>query len=136
MKDAVLVLDASVVVKWFRRAGERHVEQARTLRASFGRGDLEIVAPPLLPLELITVAGRRWHWERFQLERLAAAFEDLGIELVEPDLGAVARWTASGLTAYDAAYVAVADEREVTLVTDDEQIVAAAPGVAVALAAV
>ena len=45
----------------------------------------------------------------------------------------MARWAANGLTAYDAAYVAVAEHAGAQLITDDEQIVAIAPGVATAL---
>jgi predicted nucleic acid-binding protein len=45
----------------------------------------------------------------------------------------VARWAANGLTAYDAAYVVVAEQAGVKLITDDEQIVASAPTVAAAL---
>jgi predicted nucleic acid-binding protein len=53
---------------------------------------------------------------------------------VEPDLSRVARWTARGLSASDAAYVAVAETAEVQLVTDDERILALAPAIATPLA--
>ncbi len=137
-----VVLDASVIAKWFRGPssgptsgmGERHVEQARSLRDAFARGDLTVVVPSLLSLELINVAGRKWGWEHVRLERLAITLGELGFDWVEPGLRAVARWTALGLTAYDAAYVAVAEEHETSLVTDDDRVLAAAPGVAVALA--
>ena len=42
--------------------------------------------------------------------------------------------TAAGLTAYDAAYVAIAEDHELQFVTDDEQLAAAVPHVAIALA--
>ena len=130
------VLDASVVAKWFRTADERHTAQALSLRAAFGGGEIGVVAPSLLPLELINVAGRKWHWACGQLEALARGLEELGFEIVEPDLRRVARWTSEGLTAYDAAYVAVAEEREIDLVTDDDRLLAAAPALVVALASV
>lgn len=129
-----LVLDASVVLKWFRTEGERHVGQARSLRTAFETGELLVFAPSLLPLELINVAGRRWGWEEPALLELAAALGEVGIELREPELARVARWTAEGLTAYDAAYVAVAEAEAIRLVTDDERIVATAPAIAIALA--
>ncbi len=125
-----LVLDASVVIKWFRSEGERGAAAARSLRAAFEAGDLLVFAPPLLWLELLNVAGRRWRWDETALTQLAEGLADLGFEVVEPDLPAVARWTAAGLTAYDAAYVAVAELEAVTLVTDDDQILATAPEVA------
>jgi len=80
------------------------------------------------------VAGRRWHWPAADLEQLAATVPALGFQLVEPELQAIARWTAQGLTAYDAAYVAVAELAGLVLITDDRGIQAQAPTIAVALA--
>jgi predicted nucleic acid-binding protein len=130
-----VVLDASVVVKWFRREGERHLERARSLRAAFEAGSLIVYVPWLLRLELVNVAGRRWRWDEAALTELAAAIDELGFEFVEPELNRVARWTAHGLTAYDAAYVAVAEANGLRLVTDDDLIVSVAGEVATALAA-
>lgn len=125
-----LVLDTSVVLKWFHRAGERHVEQARALRAEYERGELFVRATPLLRLELINVAGRRWRWGQRALVRLALALDRLGFELVEPELVRVARWTARGLTVNDAAYVAVAETAGVPLITDDDLVLEVATDIA------
>ena len=130
------VLDASVVLKWFHSQGEGHVEVARHLRAQFEAGELRVLAPQLLWLELLNVAARRWAWPQSKLEQLAVTLEQLGFELLEPELLRVAKWAANGLTAYDAAYVAVAEQAGVQLVTDDEQIVATAPRFSTALGGV
>jgi predicted nucleic acid-binding protein len=127
------VLDASVVLKWFHSEGEGHVDRARQLRKRFEDGELRVLAPQLLWLELLNVAARRWGWPQAELEQLAVTLEQLGFELLEPELPRVARWAATGLTAYDAAYVAVAEQAGAQLITDDEQIVAAAPKIATAL---
>jgi len=124
------VLDASVVIKWFRAEGERNADAARTLRMSFEAGQLIVFTPPLLRLEIVNVAGRRWRWDEPTLTDLAAALDELGFELTEPDLVRVAHWTARGLTAYDAAYVAVAEEVGASLVTDDDLIIEIARGIA------
>jgi predicted nucleic acid-binding protein len=124
------VLDASVVLKWFRYEGERDVDRARALRASFEAGELFVFAPPLLGLEIVNVAGRRWHWDEAALVDLAAALDDLGFELTEPELARVAHWTARGLTAYDATYVAAAEAAGTRLVTDDDLIVEIAKEIA------
>lgn len=128
-----VVLDASVVLKWFQREGERHAVAARTIRLAYERGEIVVLAPSLLHLEIVNVAGRRWGWSRSALRGLATSLERLGFDLGEPELRRVASWTARGLTAYDAAYVAVAEAAAVKLVTDDDSIVALAPQVAVAL---
>ncbi len=129
-----LVLDASVVIKWFRAEGERHIESARALRKAFESGELIVFVPPLLRLEIINVAGRRWRWDESALLDLAEALDDLGFEFREPDLARVAHWTARGLTAYDGAYVAVAEATETRLVTDDDLILDTVGQLALALA--
>jgi predicted nucleic acid-binding protein len=125
------VLDASVVLKWFR-GEERHVSAARALRAAYEAGELVVLAPPLLRLEMLNVAGR-WRWAEDALIDLAAALEEIGFALREPELARVAHWTARGLTAHDAAYVAVAEGEAVPLITDDELVLSVASDVATAL---
>jgi predicted nucleic acid-binding protein len=120
------VLDASVVLKWFV-AEQRGSFEARTLRNDYNAGRLSVVVPALLFLELLNVAGRRWRWEEEPLLQFAEALSDLSFEVGEPELQLVASWVARGLTAYDAAYVALAEERGLALVTDDETIIELAP---------
>lgn len=130
---AEVVLDASVVLKWFHVEGETHAVDAQGLRTRYASGEFRVLAPPLLWLELLNVAARAWNWERDRLERFATALPGLGFEIFEPELGAVARWCAQGLTAYDAAYVAIAEEAGAKLITDDAQIVRVVSSIAVAL---
>jgi predicted nucleic acid-binding protein len=120
-----VVLDASVVLKWFAPEQRGSVE-ARGLRGAFEAGRLSVAVPALLFLELLNVAGRRWRWDEEGLLELADALESLLFEVGEPELQSVAAWVARGLTAYDAVYVALAEERGLTLVTDDEAIVSVA----------
>src|SRR5438132_1095508 len=56
--------------------------------------------------------------------------DGLLFEVAEPGLQAVASWVARGLTAYDAVYVALAEERGEPLVTDDSSVLAIAGDVA------
>ncbi len=128
------VLDASVILKWFGGEGERHLAAARSLRSEFEAGELLVYAPPLLQLEIVNVAGRRWNWEEAALVELAAELDELGFELRAPELGRVAGWTGRGLTAHDAAYVALAEAEALQLITDDDLIVKVAPQIATALA--
>ena len=129
------VLDASVILKWFRGEGERHLDAARSLRATFESGELFVFAPPLLRLEILNAAGRRWSWAEDALIELAEALEELTFEFKEPQLADVARWTARGLTAYDAAYVALAESEALRLITDDELILSVAPQIGLELTA-
>lgn len=124
------VLDASVVLKWFVASEEPGRAEARALRAEYEAGRLVVVVPSLLFLELVNVAARRWGWDERALLNLASGLEDLRFEVAEPGLAAVAAWSARGLTAYDAAYVALAEERGLELVTDDRSILAAVGSIA------
>jgi predicted nucleic acid-binding protein len=121
-----LVLDASVVLKWFAGEGEAGSAQAQTVRGQYEAGALLVLVPSLMFLEMINVAGRRWLWGESQLLELAGALDDLGFDIAEPDLRSVAAWTARGLSAYDSAYVALAEERGLQLLTDDEQVLGVA----------
>ena len=122
-----VVLDTSVVVKWFAQE-QRGSEEARELRSEYEAGRLSVVVPALLFLELLNVAGRRWRWDEAALLELADALDDLLFEVSEPELPSIAPWVARGLTAYDAVYVALAEERSQPLVTDDQTILTTAGG--------
>ena len=124
------VLDASVILLWFGGSDGVRAAPVRRLRTEFERGELAILAPALLPLEVLNVSGRRWSWDREALQELAGALDDLSLELVQPNLASVAGWVAEGLTAHDASYVAVAEEASIPLITLDEQILRMARAVA------
>ena len=124
-----LVVDASVIVKWFRHQHESNRDEALSLRERM-RGGLVVVVPALLFLELLNSAARRWGWSASELRDLAQELAAMPFVVAEPSLEAVARWASLGLSAYDASYVALAEQRGATLVTTDEQIVAVAPAVA------
>lgn len=86
-----------------------------------------MVVPSLIFLEVLNVAGRRWSWDERELLELADALDDLGFDVVEPHPRSVAAWVAQGLTAYDSVYVALAEERGSSLLTDDGEILHLAP---------
>ena len=124
-----VVLDASVVIRWF----DPHPGSAIALRSEFEAGRLAVTVPTLLFLELLNVAGRQWRWREDKLQDLARELEGAKFEALDPQLDRVAIWVSRGLTAYDASYVALAEQLDFPLVTDDRAILNAAPDVAIAL---
>lgn len=123
-----------MVLKWIHSKDERHLEPALELRRNFEDGELQVLAPPLLWLEILNVAVRSWHWDEAKMAELATSLPELGFEIIDPELESIAHWSGEGLTAYDAAYVTVAEGAGVKLITDDARMVESAPGIALALA--
>ena len=129
-----LVLDASVLAKWFHTENENELDAALRLMREYEAGELIVCVPPLLHLELLGIARRRWAADEWQLVEFGRTMLDYGFLVQQPDLLAVGRWTARGLTAYDACDVALAEERRTTVVTADRQMASVAAPLAVALA--
>ena len=129
-----VVLDSSVILKWFTTVEEEHQEEARAFQAAFADGRLRVVAPSVVMLELLNAAARGWRWTAEQLAEMAGDLATLRFDLVDPPLVDVARWAAEGLSAYDAAFVAVAEAMGAELVTADRRIVRLAPHIARSLA--
>lgn len=121
-----VVLDASVVVKWFLDP-EVGTSEALALRADFERGAVNLVVPRLLFTEILNAAGRRQRWSAEALDGLAATLDELPCEIVDPPASHVAPWVAAGLTAYDATYVALAESVGCRVVTTDAEMLAVAP---------
>jgi predicted nucleic acid-binding protein len=125
-----IVVDSSVVIPWFLAEHDPAASRGRRVLHRYRRGEIALAAPPLLPLEVINVAATRRRFGAAALGRLSVALGQLRIELASPSLDVVAEWCARGLTAYDAAYVALAAERSATLLTFDSEILRVAHGVA------
>lgn len=125
-----VVLDASVLLKWFVAGTDRGAREAADVRAEYEAGRLVVVVPSLVFLELLNVAGRRWEWGEADLAELASALDDLGLDVREPELSTAAAWVSRGLTAYDAAYVSLAEQNMIDLVSDDSEILRVAREVA------
>ena len=128
------MLDASVVFKWFSDDEERDSAAARAVEARYRLGELQVTVPYLLFLELINIAARRRAWSSERLIEMAAGLLGSRFSIGQPPLERVAYWAGRGLTAYDACYVALAEERRIVVITADEEILAVAGQLAEPLA--
>lgn len=119
----VFVVDASVVIKWF--VPEIHSEAARRLLDTTG----SYVAPDLLFPELGNAIWKKVQREELsarQGRELAADVSAVAVETVPSrslfeDAYAIA--VATGLTVYDATYLALAVRLETKVITADERLV-------------
>jgi len=114
-----LVVDASVVVKWY--IPEQHHEQARGLRDAYLDGTFDLFAPALMPFEAINALRHSGHYEGERLEEALKSLPEYGIDFVPFNkTGPVAVIATSlGITVYDAAYVALAQKLNTKTYTAD-----------------
>jgi predicted nucleic acid-binding protein len=128
----LIVVDTNVVASLYL-AMDRSSQADRALAR-----DRDWAAPLLWRSELRNVLTLYLRQRRLQLADALAimdAAEALlrGQEYTVPSLAVLQLADASGCSAYDCEFVALAEELEVPLVTLDRKVIAAFPGVAVAL---
>ena len=114
-----VVVDTSTVVKWY--IPEQHHERARALRDDFLNGKHDLCAPALMPFEAVNALTYSGHYDGERLHEAAHSLDNYGIELVSfGSVGPIAEIVSTvDITAYDAAYVALAVERDGTAYTAD-----------------
>lgn len=130
----MIVLDASAVVEWLLRR-----PLADDVERRLAQGAPSLHAPHLLAVEVAQVVRRAHRAGHLSAARGAQALEALAALDVatyphEPLLPAIWRMR-DNLTAYDAAYVAVAAVLDAPLLTLDARLAAAPHGVVVDLVA-
>lgn len=118
-----LVVDTSVAFKWFA-PDEPGAAKAAALLDAHLAGEVELIAPASLPLELANAL--RWSGTLAEsVLELVAGFGLAHIELAEMTPARLARATALAyehrLAVYDAVFLALAEERECPLATADRK---------------
>jgi predicted nucleic acid-binding protein len=124
-----LLVDTSVLIKWFHSEGEHEVPQARALRTAHLNGDVDAHVLDLAYYELGNVLMRALGWAA---DDVADQFDDLTTILGPPQV-MTAAWfrraaelaQAHALSFYDAVWAAAAHELAVPLVSADRKLLAA-----------
>jgi len=120
----LLILDTSVVLKWFLEQGEADAAWARKLREAFLRRRCTLGAPYLLLIEVTNAltTGRRASPK--QVSEAIARISEIGLHWFEvqfPTLEkAIELASTYGVTVYDSYFLAVAIKSDALLVTADE----------------
>jgi predicted nucleic acid-binding protein len=130
-----VVLDTSVVIKWFRQ-GEMLAGPSLALRDAYLDGQIAVSAPSLLAYELANVLRYKDDLTPDQVQEAVQSLFDMGLELIPP-LSSVMRRAveiahACDTTVYDATFAALAESLNATFITADEKLVrklGALPGV-------
>ncbi len=124
-ESKILVLDASVVVKWFNQ--EDYSDLAVKIRDLYVEEVLEIEVPELLLYEVGNALRYNPNFGINDVIRALSDLEDLQLTTY-PLRGRLAKLTSEcafryGLTVYDSAYVALAFLRKATYYTADNDVV-------------
>jgi predicted nucleic acid-binding protein len=125
-----LVLDASVAAKWFLpRAGEPLVDEALALLRRHADGEIELIVPDLFWAEFGNILWKAVRMGRLLQKSATGALTDMrryglltvsGFDLADD---ALAIALSTGRTVHDAMYVALAVQRQASVVTADERLV-------------
>lgn len=119
----MIVLDTSVVVKWFVLE-ESGCERARAIRGLHFRGDIEIIVPSLTLYELCSALGRR-EWVPDEVDEALRLLERAGIVVVRPSRRVLVRAAElcrrRATSFYDELFVALAELAGAHLITADEE---------------
>jgi len=120
-----VVSDASVIVKWFIE--EEYSDKALKLRDMHVNGEIVIVAPELLPFEVLNVLKYSNLFGKEELKNAALSLSSYGIELYSLK-GMLAEKTVeiaveNDITIYDASYIALADTLNMKLYTADQKLI-------------
>lgn len=122
-----LLVDTSILLKWFHEQGEAQVQESRTLLASHVAGELNALILDLAIYEIGNVLLRSLHWDS---TAVADQLDDLEV-IIGPAIAMTSEWlrhaahlaNAHGLSFYDASWAAAAQKLDVVLVSADKKLI-------------
>ncbi len=122
-----IVTDASVVLKWYLE-DEEYGQKALSILDKYISNELDILAPSLLEYEVINgliIAKKRGRIQEKKLLLGIDGFASLELKLINLSLyypKVIHYCKVYDLSAYDASYLALADEENIPFVTADKGI--------------
>lgn len=122
-----LVVDSSVVVKWF--VAEVLTTEARKIYSEYQSGNVRLLAPDLIYAEVGNITWRKQMYEGMSAQDaqlVLADFQAVGIEVTSaadllPDAYQIA--IAHGRSIYDSLYIALSLREQCQFVTADNKLV-------------
>jgi predicted nucleic acid-binding protein len=124
-----LLIDTSVLIKWFHGDGESELEQARALRSAHVTGEIDAHMLDLATYEVGNVLTRALRWPAADV---ADQLDDL-YAILGPPLVMTAVWMRQAaklahihsLSFYDASWAATAAELGIPLISADRRLLTA-----------
>jgi predicted nucleic acid-binding protein len=120
--EGLVVLDTSVVIKWYRQ-GEILAEKALALRDAYLNGRMMITLPSLLAYELANLLRYKSDFSTEQVQDAVRSLFDMQMTWVLPAAEVIERAVEMArtyeATVYDATFAALAETLEATFITAD-----------------
>lgn len=130
-----IVVDSSVILKWLYRADEKYLEQADKILQDGYTDKIFILAPELAKYEVGNVLLAAKKLEVGKAKEVFDIFYSLPVQFIAETLGhaeeTYAVGSKSGITYYDASFVALAKKEGAILITDNPKHQQKFPGVKV-----
>jgi len=121
-----IVVDTSVLIKWFKTRGEELLVEAEKLREEIDRGSVEVHVPALLLYEVGNILLLKTRLGPAALGEAVAGLEALPMVVAPPAAPLLNRafrlGRQCGLTFYAASFLALAIELDCPFVTADQRL--------------
>lgn len=124
MARRTLVLDASVIIKWFTQEEKR--KQAVKLREKYINGEIEITVPDLLLYEISNALRFNPNFQEKDVNEAIQSLFDMEINIIVPVpeilQKAIDLAYSKEITLYDAFYIALAQIIDFDFITADKKL--------------
>lgn len=122
----IIIIDASVGVKWFSSENEKKVELAAELQKKHFMGKIELNAPDLFIFEVLNAIIYKNKFNISEINNIYNSLKLLYLKIIIPDdniiTNAISLSVKLNLSYYDAVYMAAAQKMEALLITEDKKI--------------
>ena len=124
MERKALVLDSSVIIKWFTQ--EENRDEAIQIREKFVNGEIEIAVPDLILYEIANALRFNPNFNSKDVEEAIESISGMDLNIIVPLSSTIKKAIdfafSKNITIYDAFYISLASELEFTFVTADRDL--------------
>ena len=120
------ILDSSIAIKWISDENEKNVEDAFNVYRAFRKGQIELVAPRFILIEILNICFKKKHLAIDKIKKAIKFIEKSGIRFLNLDDEAtndlVKIMFEFSTTSYDSLYLLLAKQEKCKLLTADEEL--------------